>query len=67
MTSGLALFARWSDRQKLNRVSPDQFRYVALYAPLKRLWQNLQNRQTVTHFWQTKNVGAKNGFQFCLF
>jgi len=29
-----ALLADWSVRQKLNRVSSVQFRYVALYAPL---------------------------------
>jgi len=33
MTNKLALLARWSDRQKPNRVSLVQFSYVALYAP----------------------------------
>jgi len=34
MTNELALFAHWSVRQKLNRVSSVQFSYVALNATL---------------------------------
>jgi len=33
ITSGLALLAYWSVRQKLNRVSSVPSSYVALYAP----------------------------------
>jgi len=37
MTSKLVPLVHWSVRQKLNHVSSIEFRYVALYAPLRRL------------------------------